>query len=238
MVRLPKRLDDDRYLLEACIAEVTVAQILRAEPDFNWRQQNSPTADCAVTYPSYHQAVAYCNWLTIKTGLGRSELCYPDREDAETNSGPAVELYPDFRTKKGYRLPTADEWFFIRMGSSTTDFPFGNSQNLAGGFATFKDRGLRSWPIGTSKPNDYGIFDMLTGTREWVSEVDPENSRRRGLCGVSFRYSHFRGYDKLDTRPIGWGLPELAYSFHGFRVVRSLPLDGVASEPPTEQDAD
>ena len=81
-----------------------------------------------------------------------------------------------------------------------------------------------------SKPNDFGVFDMLTGVREWVSEVDPGNPLRLGLCGISFRYQNFRKYETIEARRIGWGLPELAYTFQGFRIVRSAPIVDAPAE--------
>jgi hypothetical protein len=61
---------------------------------------------------------------------------------------------------------------------------------------------------------------MITGSREWVSEKDPEDPKRVGLCGYSFR-----DYFSEDMNPhvIGYDLPDLEYSFNGFRVVRSRP---------------
>ena len=227
MIRLPPIRPDDTYVLEAGAAEVTLDQLQRFDPEFRCSPENTPTGDSPATKPTYHEAVAYCNWLTRTMNLGESEVCYSDRTDPKAD---AAELHPDYRQRTGYRLATAEEWFHIRRGGSKTSFPFGENKDLVSGYAVFNERGLRGWPIGTAKPNDYGVFAMLTGLREWVSEVDPENPHRRGLCGVSFRYRHFRNYGSVEAERIGWGLPDLAYTFQGFRVVRSVPIQSPDEE--------
>ena len=86
----------------------------------------------------------------------------------------------------------------------------------------FLDKGRRGWPLGTTKPNDLGVFDMITGSREWVSEKDPKDPKRVGLCGYSFRENFS---EEIKPRLIGYDLPDLAYSFNGFRVVRSRLIE-------------
>ncbi len=216
MIRLPQHDPDDRYRIEAGMGEVTVAQMRRCDPECKWSEEYAPSMDCPVTNQTYHQAVAYCNWLSREEGLDDDQLCYPDREDGP---GPAVDLHPDYRSRTGYRLPTADEWFFMFSGGSRTDYPFGHDRNLADGYASFLEDGRHGWPVGRSKPNDFGIFEMISGTREWVSENDESLTHRRGLCGMSWRYNK----GTLSPREIGFGLPDLSYSYHGFRVIRSRP---------------
>ncbi|NND99484.1 MAG: protein kinase [Pirellulaceae bacterium] len=225
MITLPYRQSDHDYRIEASIGETTVQQLRRFDPECNWSESYAPTMDCPVTNATYHTAVAYCNWLSRTEGIDDDQLCYPDREDGP---GDAVELYPDYRQRTGYRLPTAEEWFFMNRGGAVTDFSFGHDNTLADGYANFNNEGRRGWPLGSAKPNGYGIFDLICGTREWVSEVDPDNPRRRGLCGMSFRYNK----ETLEPRQIGFGLPDLSYSFHGFRVVRSRPVSAIASTMP------
>ncbi|MCO8122333.1 protein kinase [Stieleria sp. TO1_6] len=226
MVQLPARSSDDHYRIEACISETTVAQMLQFDPDYHWSPKHSPSQDCAVTMPTFHQAAAYCNSLTRELGLGESQVCYPDRTD---DAAPAVQLYPDYRSRTGYRLPTSDEWFYIRDIGVQTKYPFGNNKDLVTGYAIFNDtegfEGERCWPLGTSKPNDKGFFDLITGTREWVSDVDPDKPNRRGLCGNSFVYDHFRNYGEVKPESLSFDVPNLAHSYIGFRVVRSIPIE-------------
>ena len=104
---------------------------------------------------------------------------------------------------------------------------------LADGYGCFvgPEGETRGWPLGHAKPNEFGIFGLLASTREWVSEIDPKEnmSHRRGLCGNSWRDSKRR----LESELISYGVTNLKYSFHGFRVVRSRPLQSPAEVQPS-----
>jgi hypothetical protein len=218
MIQLLPHRQDASYQLDASIGEVTVEQFQRFDPNCKQDPVGASTPDCPVLWQTYHRAVAYCNWLSSQAGLSDDQWCYPERKDGP---GVAVDMYPDYQQRTGYRLPTAEEWFYLESGGSKTRFAFGHDIHLVHGYARFVDQGRRGWPLGTTKPNDFGIFDMVTGSREWVSEKDPKDPKRVGLCGNSFR-DNFS--EEIKPRLIGYDLPDLAYSFNGFRVVRSRPM--------------
>jgi formylglycine-generating enzyme required for sulfatase activity len=79
---------------------------------------------------------------------------------------------PGFLQKKGYRLPTEVEWeYACRAGAVTSRF-FGQSEEPAvlGHYACCE---RSPWdgtllPVGSLKPNDFGLFDMLGNCVEWV----------------------------------------------------------------------
>jgi Protein kinase domain len=66
-------------------------------------------------------------------------------------------------------------------------------------------------------PNVVPVHDV---GHEWVSEKDPKDPKRVGLFGYSFRDNFSEG---IRPNVIGYDLPDLEYSFNGFRVVRSRP---------------
>ncbi len=218
MIRFPRHDSEALYQLDASIGEVTVEQFRRFDPNCKQEEVGSPTLDCPVLWQTYHRAVAYCNWLSNQAGLSEDQWCYPERKDGP---GVAVDMVPDYRQRTGYRLPTAEEWFYLESGGSKTQFAFGHDIHLVHGYARFRDQGRRGWPLGTTKPNDFGVFDMITGSREWVSEKDPKDPKRVGLCGYSFRDDFS---EAIRPQSIGYDLPDLEYSFNGFRVVRSRPI--------------
>ncbi len=132
MVRLPRLKPEDHYRLDAAVAEVTVEQYLRANSATEaGRKRHRQHWIVRSTHPDYHEAVVYCNWLTLQAGLGEDQLCYPDRE---AGHGPAVELYPDYQQRTGYRLATVEEWFFVYYGGSKTTFSFGHDEALVDGY--------------------------------------------------------------------------------------------------------
>ena len=72
-------------------------------------------------------------------------------------------------TKQGYRLPTEAEWEYAAKAGTTTEYPWGNKINRSylwyGG-----NSGSTHYPVGTRKPNQWGLYDMLGGVWEWVSD--------------------------------------------------------------------
>jgi serine/threonine protein kinase len=218
MVRLRNDSGDEAYSFDFAAAEVTMEQLKQFDPGHKLVASTAPTLDCPAVTADWHSAVAYCNWLSREAGLGEEELCYPDWKEGE----PVVELYPDYRTRKGYRLPTREEWFIACRGGTQTPFFFGEDRRRIEGYALlFPESNDRTWPTGNSKPNDYGIFDMITNVIEWIS--DGRSGGKRGVCGKHYgsRFDEF--FDSRDQPRIAWDSPTLRWSYIGFRVARSRP---------------
>ena len=102
----------------------------------------------------------------------------------------------------------------------------------------------RAWPVGSKKPNDFGLFDVqgivftwcqenyrvYPGTTDVTQDVEGEleiSSSHRVLRGGSFnnQASTVRSSDRYSSVPTGRN------SNFGFRVPRTLPLDGFAASP-------
>lgn len=87
-----------------------------------------------------------------------------------------------------YRLPTEVEWeYAARGGISAQLYPWGGpyTTDKKGCYlANFKpqrgkhgmDGGVRTTPVGSYEPNDYGLFDMAGNVAEWTSNAYNENS--------------------------------------------------------------
>jgi hypothetical protein len=79
-----------------------------------------------------------------------------------------------------YRLPTVEEWKYacrqtVRLDHRTGryDPPF---EEL--GWAS-ENAGGETHPVGTKRPNDFGLFDMRGNVREWTSTPDPSVRKDR-----------------------------------------------------------
>ncbi len=140
--------------------EVTNAQFRKFKPDhdsgkFEGMPLNGPRQPAVNV--SLDDAVAYARWLSEKTG-------------------------------QSYRLPTEAEWeYSCRAGTKTNRF-WGDSPDMACTYANVADLTARkhwpkwtaffcddtfavSAPVGSFKPNGYGLYDMLGNVWEWTMDV-------------------------------------------------------------------
>jgi len=185
----------------------------------------------------WYDAAAYCNWLSKRDGIPREQWVYPDE------IGPGMTLPADYLHRTGYRLPTEAEWeFAARAGTHTAHF-FGDGVALLDRYAWFMANSENhGWPVGMTKPNQFGLFDMYGNAWEWVQDryieyptipeqiwVDNEdkelivtNDAKRIRRGGSY------SYDKETMRSAHRGAPN-GYQLNnrmdsvGFRVARTLP---------------
>jgi formylglycine-generating enzyme required for sulfatase activity len=153
------------------------------------------------------------------------------------------------RTGKPYRLPTEAEWEYAARADTSTAYSFGDDETAACGYARFADLSSRlGWgggcrgdtvaygplPVGSLKPNSWGIFDMHGNAWEWVedcwtpiaSEIPTDGSAfsRPGSCevGVMRGGGWAAGFPKLRSAT-RWPLKATSHYHHlGFRVALSL----------------
>jgi len=149
----------------------------------------------------------------------------------------------DYLHRTGYRLPTEAEWeFAARAGTLTAHF-FGDGIALLDRYAWFMANSENhGWPVGTTKPNQFGLFDMYGNAWEWVQDryleysTDPKkttlgnedrelvvtNDAKRIRRGGSWSYDKETMRSAHRGAPTGYQLNDREDSV-GFRVARTLP---------------
>ena len=155
--------------------EVTKAQFRhfqQANPDVPRVdiEKFSRTDDSPQVCVGWYDAARYCNWLSNIEGIPQEQWCY--EPNAQGKYAEGMRPATDYLLRRGYRLPTEAEWeYACRAGSQTSRY-YGLSVKLLPKYTWFLDNSEnRVWPVGTKKPNDYGLFDMLGNAYQWCDNI-------------------------------------------------------------------
>ena len=243
-----------RHVFAMAAKEVTVDQFLRfpgSKDESNqpvYVQPTSPTGDCPINNVSWYKAAEYCNWLSLQEGIPPEQRCY--EANANGNFAEGMKLKPNYLDLTGYRLPTEPEWEYACRGGALTSYHFGDSPAVLGKYAWFSanSRESKMLPVGSLKPNDFGLFDMHGNAVEWCQtlaeypkegEAQPvgdsgqvetiANPVDRVLRGGSY-YSQ-QQYLRCANRFHGYG-PYKSFKSFGFRPARTYPYGGRKAEEP------
>jgi formylglycine-generating enzyme required for sulfatase activity len=97
-------------------------------------------ADSPVEMVSWNDAMQFCRKLSEKTG-------------------------------KGITLPTEAQWEYACRAGADTRFSFGDDDELLDSYCWYGiNSGTRTHPVGTKKPNAWGLYDMHGNVQEWCSD--------------------------------------------------------------------
>lgn len=147
--------------------------------------------------------ITQAEWFAV-TGEQPAEF-QGDRLPVETISWRDAQRFVEqlaAKTGRPYRLPTEAEWEYAARASSTTQYHFGDAATELDQYAWFIDNAEETThPVGSKRPNAWGLHDMHGNVAEWVLD----------------QYSE-EGYPELDetTRKDPLAIPMTLYP----RVVR------------------
>jgi formylglycine-generating enzyme required for sulfatase activity/class 3 adenylate cyclase len=101
--------------------------------------------DRPVTNVSWDEAKIYTTWLAKQTG-------------------------------KPYRLLTEAEWEYAARAGSPRRYFFGDEETQLGEYAWFsKNSDSKTQPVGTRKPNAFGLYDIYGNVWQWVEDCYEES---------------------------------------------------------------
>jgi len=174
-------------------------------------------ADLPANNMSWFDALRFCNALSVR------ERLLPAYRIGEGDA-PVVGWDP---TADGFRLPTEAEWEYAARAGTTSAYSFGDDEALLGEYAWWsRNAEGKPHPVGTRKPNPWGLFDVHGNVYEWCwDEYGSYDERRpsggtRVVRGGSFWHSFPRD---LRSAYRHWHPPEKRYLLIGFRCARGGP---------------
>jgi formylglycine-generating enzyme required for sulfatase activity len=153
------------------------------------------------------------------------------------------------RTGRPYRLATEAEWEYAARAGTQTSYSFGDDETMLCAYAKFADLGSRyAWrdacrsdmvaygpaPVGSLKPNPWGLFDMHGNAWEWVQDCWTPNASETPTDGSAFtrpngceegviRGGSFASGSRRVRSAMRAPSPVAAHNYNtGFRVALSL----------------
>lgn len=150
----------------------------------------------------YNQAGSCYVWENLKVELNAARtyanpgFSQSDRDPVVCVSWEDAQRYVGWlrqRTNRSYRLLSEAEWEYAARAGTTTARPWGERADDACAHANVADTTTRSigtsrWiyhnctdgylrtsPVGSFKPNNFGLFDMIGNVWEWLEDCYNEN---------------------------------------------------------------
>jgi formylglycine-generating enzyme required for sulfatase activity len=130
--------------------------------------------------------------LSDQDKIDESQWCYEPMKgmglrDWANAYGEGMEVPADFLSRRGYRLPTGEEWEYACRAGSWTAWSMGDAEGLLRRYAWYVSNAeSKSHPIGSLRPNDWGLFDLHGNAREWCQDRYSREGDKRDKEDVEY----------------------------------------------------
>ncbi|WP_084226821.1 SUMF1/EgtB/PvdO family nonheme iron enzyme [Nitrosospira sp. NpAV] len=150
-------------------------------------------------------------------GRGKRPVINVSWNDAQTY----IQWLSD-KSGKAYRLPSAEEWEIAARAGTTTEYYWGddvgrNHANCDGCGSEWDNR--RTAPVGSFKPNAFGLYDMMGNVWQWTGTCWQGNCAKRLFYGGSWNH---RPQDMRATTR-NWFDTTKRMRYLGFRLAMTIP---------------
>jgi formylglycine-generating enzyme required for sulfatase activity len=223
---------------------VTVEQFRQFDNDYQIPARYTRTADLPAIWIDWYRGARYCNWLSKEEGISKDQWCYEIK-------GDDVELKANYLRLTGYRLPTEAEMELAARAGALTSRYYGETDELLPKYAWYSRNSRdQTWPVGSLKPNDLGLFDMQGNVWNWCQERGKDYPTGKGEEAAEdqedepaiapTQHRVLRGCSFLNFAPLVrcahriFLAPPTRFVEIGFRPARTLRLDGFTDlhQPP------
>ena len=166
---------------------------------------------------SWYNAVEFCNRLSIKAGFHTYYNIEKKKDNTENRNGGNNWSVTVNSEADGFRLPLSAEWEYAARAGRSDKYFWGNRMNGDYCWYSVNSNGT-THPVGTKKPNLFGIFDIIGNVGEWCFDLESGSSGinrmvRDGHYSLSAEEMQL---DKTDFRD-----PNLEFGFTGIRLVKN-----------------
>ncbi|MDR0567684.1 MAG: formylglycine-generating enzyme family protein [Spirochaetaceae bacterium] len=206
------------YIAKNEVTQAEYEEIMKTNPSNFKQYPNLP-----VEQVTWFEAAAYCNARSVKEGL----------TPAYSISGEIVTWN---RSANGYRLPTEAEWEYACRAGAGTAFNTGDMFTSQDGNydGTYPYRNAtgeyreRTMPVGSFKPNLWGLYDMHGNVYEWCWDwYEPYSPENTGIVGnrIARGGSWYSALRFLRSGNRIQFAPATKVDYLGFRVARNIPYN-------------
>lgn len=134
------------------------------------------------------------------------------------------------KTGHTYRLPSDAEWEYAYRAGTTTNYYFGDNASMLNDHEWWKENSDgKTHPVGSKKPNPWGLFDMGGNVGEWCFDIADMEIYRIKFPDRTWPIAKRRGYrgshylHRKEAATATWGHTYYQVYPHncvGFRLVR------------------